>query len=101
MKFLAFIMAFLVLTLSVMPCADTNEGKAKNELSKSGHQQKDAQQEDCSPFCTCTCCAGFSINHFIAALSSIPAYEPNLTTSFLSLQTMEVALPIWQPPQSV
>lgn len=88
-----------------MPCADggnfMNEGKEKNELTKSGHQQNDTQQDDCSPFCTCTCCAGFSINHFIAAISSIPPYESNLITLFLSTEVIEIALPIWQPPQLV
>lgn len=105
MKFLAFIMAFLVLSLSFMPCADkessTHEGKAKSELTKANNHHNDQQQNVCSPFCHCTCCGGFSINHFIAAISNIPLYETNLIITFLSAEIIEVAFPIWQPPQLV
>lgn len=105
MKLLAFILAFLVLTLSVMPCADNgnpeNEGKVKTELSKADQRQSDQQQDDCSPFCHCTCCAGFSINHFITSVSIIPPYESNELSCFLPSNVRAIALPIWQPPQLV
>jgi len=49
MKIFAFIMAFLVLALSIMPCADggANESKATTIVEKSNHQQNDPQQDDC------------------------------------------------------
>jgi hypothetical protein len=54
MKFLALIMAILVLELSVMPCADSDEfhGKesAKTEISKTGEQRQNPIQDCCSPF---------------------------------------------------
>ena len=98
-------MAFLVLALSVMPCADigiaANDGMAKTELTKSNTQKGDTQQDDCSPFCTCTCCAGFSINHFVALLTHNPKYECDPTSSFISSVAIGIASPIWQPPQLV
>lgn len=105
MKIFAFIMAVVVLALSIMPCADDanamNGSKAKTELTKSPHQKDSSQSEACSPFCQCSCCAGFSINHLVAAITSIPQYGGNPTSSFLPANVREVALPIWQPPQLV
>jgi len=103
MKFFALIMAFLILAISVMPCADSQvlsakEG-AKTELVKTGKQQDNPIQDDCSPFCQCSCCAGFSINHFIASVTTTPHLLVNPTSSFLPLEVIEVSLPIWQPPQ--
>lgn len=105
MKFFAFIMAFLVLSLSVMPCADAGaaikDTKAKTEITKTTDQQDHNDADACSPFCHCACCAGFSINHFIAALTIIPPYSSTTKSSFLHSDVIEVVLPIWQPPQIV
>ncbi len=103
MKFFAFIMAFLVLALSVMPCADSYamDNKEKNEVSKSANQQDEDQQDECSPFCHCTCCAGFSVNHCIAAIATIPIYASNHLSSFLPSDIIGITSPIWQPPQLV
>ena len=106
MKFFTFIMAVLVLTLSVVPCADNGNamyaGKAKTEITKPSEQQQDNNHsEACSPFCQCSCCAGFYINHFIASIIIIPLYVGNSSCSFLPADVNEVALPIWQPPQIV
>ena len=88
-----------------MPCADigvaANDSKAKTELAKSNTQKGDTQQDDCSPFCTCNCCAGFSINHFIATITHIPPYESTTKAAHLPSSVLDVALPIWQPPQLV
>ena len=101
MKFFAFIIAILVLALSIMPCADSgaNESKATTVVKKSNHQQNDPQQDDCSPFCQCSCCGTFSPNHFITTISYIPSYLIISKSSFLSANILEIALPIWQPPQ--
>ncbi len=105
MKIVALIMAFLVLALSVMPCADAgtafNDGKAKSEITKATDRQDHDDSDACSPFCHCACCAGFSINHFIASIIVIPPYGSNPTGSFLPAAVIEVVLPIWQPPQIV
>lgn len=59
MKYFAFILAFVVLALSVNPCAD---GFADGQMHKSEmvHAQGDSDHNDdadhCSPFCTCQCC---------------------------------------------
>lgn len=105
MKILALIMAFLVLALSVMPCADSQVLAGKEgtttELTKTGKQQNNPIQDDCSPFCQCSCCAGFSINHFVASVTTVQYLSDNPTNDFLPSEVIEVSLPIWQPPQIV
>ena len=103
MKIFALIMAILVLALSIMPCADggANESEATTIVKKANHQQSDPQQDDCSPFCQCSCCGTFSPNHSITTLSYIPSCLIISKSSFLPANIIEVALPIWQPPQLV
>jgi hypothetical protein len=105
MKFIAFIMALLILVLSVLPCADNTFAmkaeKVKTEISNFAHQESDPHADACSPFCICSCCAGFSIFYPLAkiefaALAHKPAY-----TSLLAAPVFKIALPIWQPPQLV
>ncbi len=105
MKFLGLIMAFLVLALSVMPCADAAatiyDGKAKSEIKNTTDQQAHNDADACSPFCYCACCASLSINHFIVSFNLISPCVSNPTSSFLPAAVIEVALPVWQPPQIV
>lgn len=102
-KIFAFIMAFLVLALSIMPCADkgvsASDGKAKTEITKSTQHSENPQQDECTPFCHCTCCACFSINHFIASITHITPYLDKTKAAYLPADVIEIALPIWQPPK--
>lgn len=104
MRIIAFILAFIVLALSCLPCADgayaMNAGMAKSELIKEPTQQNDQDHNDaCSPFCHCTCCAGFSINHSVVSINVLILLPSKSFSSYLSDNTIEISLPIWQPPQ--
>jgi hypothetical protein len=97
-------MAFLVLGLSCLPCADEgftiNTDKAKIESVKQQNQQEDQHHSDaCSPFCHCTCCAGFSINHSSTAVTSLIIFDSKSFTPYLSVNITEISIPVWQPPQ--
>ncbi|MHA4811312.1 DUF6660 family protein [Flavitalea flava] len=106
MKRFGFFMAFLLLTLSCMPCGDdflsVPDGKTRSEISKRPLRNQDHKDTDtCPPFCQCSCCATFSINDGIQAVSitdqgALPNYY-----SHLSFRVQKMALPIWQPPQLV
>jgi len=100
MKFFAFILAVIVLALSCMPCADvgaTGE-KSKMEIKKSLGNER--QQSDlCSPFCICSCCAGFSINHTIPNIETLlQLHKVNYSLSY-HLAVIKISSPVWQPPQ--
>lgn len=103
MKFFAAIMAVIVLTLSVMPCADTkasHKQPAKYEVAKESKPQAPFT-DDCSPFCQCNCCASVFLNHCISAL---PINTPSFLqtgSSFAVIEPIQVYLPIWQPPQLI
>jgi len=102
MRFFSFIMAFWMLGLSCMPCMDAgqknSQAKAATEISKTVPCQDD-HEDECSPFCNCSCCSFFSINQ----PASISVYSLNVLNktfaSFLPENTSEISLPVWQPPQ--
>ena len=103
MKIFAFIMAFTILALSVMPCMDgsfANNGKVNTEVSKTDNQKEHGNTDDCSPFCTCSCCSAsvihqtLSFNYFYKPVfqeKKYSAYKP----SFYS----DISFSIWQPPK--
>ena len=101
MKLFAFLLAVLVLALSVVPCADVNAtGKGKFQVEiKAAHQDNDYHVDACSPFCQCACCAGFSINHSLISVESIRVVPHKQSSFFSASETIKVSLAIWQPPQ--
>jgi len=58
MKLFAYILSFIVLALTAIPCVDAPKDNTlqKIELSNdtAGNHQNDF--DHCSPFCTCNCC---------------------------------------------
>lgn len=101
LKFVAYIMAILVLALSCLPCADgaAVTGTTKTELIANSDHRDDDHEDACSPFCQCACCAGLSISHLIPGNTyKINDYDRTYT-SFSHSEIIEISLPIWQPPQ--
>jgi len=98
-KVFPFIMAFLVLSFSLIPCADGATPKDEPPYSLAGTTSDDEPHDDaCSPFCICSCCAGFSLTTVaIAQLPFIASYETN-HSSFIPARTNSIAASIWQPP---
>lgn len=105
MKIVAFLMAFYILALSLMPCSDMHneckDSKAKTEISQNHNHNQD-QDDHCSPFCTCACCATF----FTAF--SITPINLQKTVAFATDKKVAIhnfSLPsnhfgnIWQPPK--
>lgn len=104
LKIFAFILSFLVLALSFIPCADgvfANDANKQTSIIKDSHEQDHDMDDDCSPFCHCSCCAGFSVNHTLATVTTITLFLESPETNFLSSEVIAIALPIWQPPQLV
>ncbi len=101
MKIVFFIMAFLALALSFVPCSDTaalNEVHDNTELSNSNQQHSHSEHDACSPFCHCSCCSSLS---FIQKINFLyPAQVVNqIKIKHLPSQIFEVTIPVWQPPQ--
>jgi len=107
MKIAAIIMALLVLALSSIPCMDRAAFAKSTANTKTGvhqidkHQQQQDHNDDCSPFCSCNCCAGFSINHQVPTVVKQFSLTLNKSVSFYNADIVEISLPVWQPPQLV
>ncbi len=106
MRLIVFILAVIVLSLTCLPCADgfyiIKSGKSKTAVAKVPTQENDQDHNDaCSPFCHCTCCAGFSINHVIASVNSLDHVGKINFVSSIKNAVIDISLPIWQPPQLV
>ncbi len=103
MKFFAFIMAFLILALSVMPCADANavDVKAKTEFSKHSQPHPENHPDACSPLCACNCCSGVAFFSAIKKTGLVSLYVSPVYNSDIAPRLFSIALPIWQPPQLV
>lgn len=104
MKFFTLIMAFLVLALSCLPCADKDcvgKDDVKTALTKSADETHKSHDDSCSPFCHCSCCSSYLV------AQSIPFFTFNRTYSSAYFETLvdddliEISLPVWQPPQLV
>ncbi|WP_394333524.1 DUF6660 family protein [Cnuella takakiae] len=105
MKILGFIMAFLVLVLSCLPCADQGMSSGikdvKHELVKKMKSPESGDEDSCSPFCQCSCCPGFSIAHPLLAYDFSTKHISLLFPPPTSSKQIGIPLPIWQPPQLV
>ena len=83
-----------------MPCADVKAALYKGEETiNTSHPSEKKHHDTCTPFCICSCCAGFSINHFIAKISTPHVIQTTEYSSEISSSTFTLSLPIWQPPQ--
>ena len=102
MKIPALILSIVVLILSSMPCSDINAmlWKERVQVVKADDMQNETNHSDaCTPFCQCSCCAGFAVNHTIADLKITPITHKILYSEFYIARLISIALPVWQPPQ--
>jgi len=97
-------MAVLVLSFSIIPCADETsiaKEEVENYSMTASTPQGEPQDDECSPFCICTCCAGVSVTCSSSALSAITIPHKLIYSSFIQASTHSFAAPIWQPPQLI
>ena len=105
MKSLAFLMGIYLLILCCLPCSDNTECTVPKSYANSqtdDHQKHSHESENCTPFCTCSCCGLIA---FIAPISQIhiiinkeksinyPVYSTFILSGVYAF--------IWQPPQLV
>lgn len=100
MRVAAIILVFIIIALSCVPCSDAPAflTKAKQEISKT-QNHSDSKSDQCSPFCICSCCAGFYVNHTFFQYSSLNILSKPTYAAFLPYFIVEFPSAIWQPPQ--
>jgi len=100
MKFLAFILALIVLGLSTGICY--MEDNCYNELTK---DQNDNQHDDqcssdcCSPFMTCKTCVGFVITDLVFSTEKDIIIHKTNYNIVLESKTVHSCAKIWNPPK--
>lgn len=108
MKIFSVIFTIYILTLSCLPCGDTEDCKVldigKETFSQTDHHNHQQDTESCSPFCICACC-GLNIAFNFQGSVSMTEH----TTSFFPLTERVIVEndsfasnyygSIWQPPK--
>lgn len=102
MNFFSLIFSFYLLGISCLPCGDKKECNSKSDTTYSApvSHSKHNHDENCTPFCSCSCCATF------VSLKAIAFYKfPKLFTISLVYPVYDVtyrsqvASSVWQPPK--
>ena len=96
-----FAIAVVVLIVSCIPCADAKALTGSKDapvtiVKDSGPENHPSDQ--CPPFCTCNCCCGFSINHFIQIEFSLEIQYHQIYPTFSSQAMSNMVYSIWHPP---
>ncbi|WP_407716474.1 hypothetical protein [Mucilaginibacter sp. P4] len=103
MKFGSFFMCFIILVLGLVPCKDSNAlSKPLTKLSiEARNQHSSPLQDQCSPFCHCSCCNAPSVVTMRVQLYFISFQLNNSYPELAPLQLKNRELTIWQPPKFV
>ena len=106
MKVFTLIFSFYILALSCMYCSDKDNCKdlsadhlTCNASCDNTHDQNQQDNDNCSPFCQCSCCHGFVVlqfskftsEHLFANAKQFALYSANFSSAFSGN--------IWQPPK--
>lgn len=105
MKLTRFIIACYLLFLAVYPCSDketcADEQKAGiTFVENSSHNHSNAEQDFCTPFCICSCCAAhIQLNYTTDISLAMLEHNTKLVTLYFERPLLNDAKAIWQPPK--
>ncbi len=104
-KPIRFILAIYITALTVFPCSDPYTckdelQKGKQVMSISDHEHSEDEQDVCTPFCICSCCAA----HIrLSSASDIDfagvIHNTKQTIPYLEKLVLSDHNHIWQPPR--
>jgi len=94
-------MAVMMLVLNCIPCTDGNASETHDKIAFAAQdtQHENDHEDNCSPFCQCACCFGFSISHDATVSSGITMNSGSEFGCYLPENLLEISRPIWQPPK--
>ena len=99
MKLFAYILSFVVLALTAIPCVDVPKDNSvqKTELSNTTSDNNHQSDTDhCSPFCTCQCCqTNFYVSNIAVTFTTdiIEIRYNESSSSFKSLELFDFLIP--------
>ena len=102
MRIIAFILSFVVLALTAVPCIDKLEENClqKQEVSQEASHSHQDGLDHCSPFCTCQCCqVSFFVPAHISAVTLVTSINNfvNISKAPESFYIFE----FYNPPKSL
>lgn len=104
MRGITSILAFYLLTLAIMPCADSIEPnfggyESISHVENESHNHSHEEEDKCPPFCLCQCCG--TVMAF-SPLFSIKDIETPSSISYTSLYSFNYSFNyskgVWHPP---
>ncbi|HEX7365542.1 MAG TPA: DUF6660 family protein [Pelobium sp.] len=96
------ILLLLILAMNFKPCADQIFiGKNDVVVSQLETAHNHSHPDDCSPFCYCACCAIRSFSSTQLALNHFTSAAITQKPPFVLGGSLQISLPIWQPPKLV
>jgi hypothetical protein len=107
MRISALILSLIILCLAVYPCGDADtcideQRSGTANVSDTDHDHSSREQDNCTPFCVCSCCATHIQLPLDFTLSFHPAeHNTRVLTAYLDRPLLMDGLSIWQPPRSV
>ena len=99
------LLALYILFLAVYPCSDketcVDERKAGIVfVDNSSHAHSGSEQDVCTPFCICACCAAhIQMSPGSSITLAIPVHNTELPTLYFEKPLLNSAKAIWQPPK--
>lgn len=104
MRLFSSILIIIIMAIHLVPCSDAYALAKKNtdtEFVKKGADQQHEKSDECSPFCSCSCCAIPSIAQSRLTITLHPPFFPPHYPEYPRGNFIDISLPIWQPPQLI
>lgn len=104
MKVIRLLFALYILAIAVYPCGDVDTcvDEQKVGIAVVEHENHSTTEQDaCSPFCICSCCASHVQIRGIATLRMTNAiHNTTISTLYIEKPFLENGHSIWQPPRA-
>jgi hypothetical protein len=96
---LYILFCFYFIYLAAMPCGDKGDCNEINPTAAQSTHQEEHQDEMCTPFCICSCCAThFLVKDFPPTLKPVAVINTVYTVHKES-KISSAIISIWQPPK--
>ena len=106
-RIVSFVMAIIVMVLSCIPCSDVeampieiNTPATITATPANLPGNNSVHADMCTPFCTCSCCAGFALLPLESKFALEPiVFADTIYGVYQPQSFVDVFFPIWQPPK--
>lgn len=86
-------------SLAVIPCGDKGDCNEVNPTAMQNTHQEEHEDEMCTPFCVCSCCATHFVVKSFQSIQNQTAVINTVYTVLPESKTSTAVIPIWQPPK--